>query len=106
MIHGLNQDVTHWVGSRDGFGAFSFGTPVALKGRWQEKAEQFRSPAGDDQTSKSVVYLEADVDIGDYLFLGTSIAADPATLSGALAVQQFMNTPDLRNLRNLRKVFL
>ncbi len=102
----LKQDVTHWSGTPDGFGGFTFTAPAALKGRWEEVAELFRSPSGEEETSRATVYLNADVANSDYLFLGTSEVADPTAISNTHQVRQFHKTPDLRNLDFERKAFL
>lgn len=111
-LRNMNQDVTHWVATRDGFGAFTWGAPVALRGRWEDKRMQFRDPSGDEKQSQAIVYFDgsltvvAAVDIKDYLFLGTSAGVDPTTVDGAYPVKQFEDIPDLRALRKLRRVFL
>ena len=102
----LRQDVTHWTTTPDGFGGFTFGVPTALKGRWEDKATLFRDTKGEEVTSESVVYLDTDVVVGDYLFLGVSAAADPTTVAGARQIRQFFKTPDLRVLDHERKAFL
>ena len=102
----LIQDVTHWEATPDGYGGYTFGTPAALKARWEDKAVLFRTPGGEEEVSQSVVYLSADVSTTDYLFLGTSTAIDPTTVSGAHQVKQFFKTPDLRRLEFERKAML
>lgn len=106
----FHHDVTHWVvtGS-NGFGGFTFGTPTLLRGRWEDKVEQFRNPRDEEEVSQSVVYLDTDVDIGDYLAQGdyaTTPTADPTTLDGASRVRQRFRTTNLRDLVALRKVYL
>ncbi len=100
------EDITHWTVTSDGFGGFTYSTPVALKGRWQQKAVLFRNPEGVEEVSNAIVYISADVATQDYLFLGTSVVADPTSLADTWQVRQFHKTPDLRNLDHERKVFL
>ena len=102
----LTQDVTHWVATPDGYGGFTFSPPTVLKGRWEDKAVLFRNPQGVELTSRSVVYLDADVAVEDYLFEGSSTATDPTTLATARPVEQFHKTPDLRHVEYERKAFL
>lgn len=107
----LKHDVTHWpVTGTDGFGGFTFGTPVEIKGRWEGKAELFKNADNEEVVSQVVAYFNVDLDIGDFLALGLHAAvADPTTLSGssrAYRIQQFGKTTDLRNLMAVRKVFL
>lgn len=108
----LRHDVTHWrVTGSDGFGGSTFATPVLLKGRWEDKVEQFRNSLNEEVVSHSIVYLLTDVETGDYLALGDhSDTTDPLILnsSGTIArtVEQQHRSTDLRNLVALRKVFL
>ena len=103
----LKQDVTYWTTSEAEFAGFQFSTPVAIKGRWEERAVLFQTPEGDDAISRAVAYLAADVDIGDYVALGDHTAvADPTTLTGAYRVKQFLKQNDLRNISVERKAFL
>lgn len=102
----LRQDVTHWpVTGTDGFGGFTLAAPVLLAGRWEDKAEQFRTATEEEETSNSIVYLEVDVDIGDYLAEGDHTAVANPTEVGH-RVRQRNRTTDLSNLTSLRKVFL
>ncbi len=105
LSRNLKEDVTHWTVASDAFGGYTFGTPAALKGRWEQKSVQFRLPTGEEVTSDAVVYLNGDVDVEDYIFLGESEVADPTTIK-AFQVRQFHKTPDLRNLESLREAFL
>ncbi len=110
----MRQDVTYWpVTGTDGFGGFLYGTPVLLKGRWEDKAELYRNAANEEVVSSSVVYLSVDVDVGDILAEGdhvTVLIANPMTLNTtetvARRIEQRNRTTDLRNLTSLRKVFL
>jgi hypothetical protein len=102
----LRQDVTHWpVTGTDGFGGFLYGPPTLLEGRWEDKAVQFRTATEEEATSDSIVYLDVDVDIGDYLAEGDfTTEADPSDIGHR--VRQRHRTTDLSNLTSLRKVFL
>ena len=94
----LPHKITRWTTTPDGYGGVTFGTPIVLNGRWEDKNIQFRTPKGTEATSDAIVYLNNDVDLDDYLFLGDSDVADPTTLSGAKEVRKFNKTPDLRAL--------
>ncbi len=103
VVDNLPQDITHWTITPDGFGGNTFSTPTVLKGRWEKRAELFRTLAGDQEVSRGIVFLSADVEINDYLFEGESAAADPTTLDRAEQVRQFHKIPDLRNLEHERR---
>jgi hypothetical protein len=102
----LKQDVTYWSTTPLSYGGYSYAAPVTVKGRWEERAEIFRTPAGDEQASAAVVFLAADVAPGDYIFLGESTETDPTDLPTAVQVKQFTKIPDLRGLTYERKAYL
>lgn len=104
----MKEDVTHWaIAGSDGYGGFTFGTPVKLKGRWEEKAVLFLTPSGEEVVSSSIVYLPSAIAVGDYLGLGDLTAtADPTTITDTWRVRQHGRNTDLRNLQSVRKVFL
>lgn len=102
----LKQQATHWVATADGFGGFNYSTPVELKCRWEKRFETFRDSQGEETTSNALVYLSADVEIGDYIFEGVSTVADPTTLVEARRVRQFNKLTDLRNIEVQRLAFL
>lgn len=97
------QCVTYWApGASDGFGGTNYGTPVAFKGRWEDRQEQFMDTHNQLSLSKAIIYLpkgNVTPEIGGYLFLGESTAADPTQVKGAHEIRQFMQTPDLRHIR-------
>lgn len=105
-IGNLQQAVTHWTVVENGFGGFTYGAPKLIKGKWEEKSVIFISTKGVEQVSRAVVYLNADVAEQDYIFLGNSSALDPTMEPGALQVQKFHKTPDLRFVNYERKAFL
>ena len=106
----LKQDATKWTATADGFGGWAFTAPVALKVRWEEKAVLFRDQSGEEVISSAKVFLDVDVEINDWLFLGTSTDADPTAIPPATGVayqvRMFEKLPSLRNLEYQRIAFL
>ncbi len=102
----LKQLATHWVATANGFGGFDYTTPAEIKCRWEARQETFRDSQGEEVTSNALVYLASDVEIGDYIFEGASVAADPTTLDRARRVRQFNKITDLRNIEVQRLAFL
>lgn len=102
------QTATYWqVTGSNGYGGYAFADPVALSVRWEEREELFRDSEGEEQTSRAIVFLGQDVEIGDYLALGDYTAtADPTDLDDAYRVMQFRKVTDLRNVKALRKAML
>ena len=108
FAHKLNQDVTHWpITGSDGYGGFTFGTPVLLKGRWEERSELFIDVDQEENMSRVIAYFNTDLDTGDFLALGDLTATvDPTTLDVAFRIRQYGKVTDLRAVQALRKVWL
>ncbi len=108
MISRLLKDtITHWAKSGiNGFNESTFGTPTTLTGRWQDKNELFINALGKETMSTAVIYLPSDVSAGDYLYLGTSIVADPDDVTGAFEVVKVGKTSNVRNTEALVRVWL
>ena len=91
------QNVTYWSpGSNDGFGGVTFGTPVTVKGRWEDKAVLFIDASGNEVTSIAKIYLGIDVVLKGYLFEGETTAANPNTVSNAREIRSFRRIPNLK----------
>jgi hypothetical protein len=108
LTRNLREDVTHWpLTGTDGYGGFTYGTPVKIVGRWEEKAVLFLNADNEEVISEAIVYLDTDVAPGDYLGQGDLAAtADPTTIDGPKRIRQRQKTTDLRNLLAIRKAFL
>ena len=110
LLRKLRDSITHWpLTGSDGFGGFTFGAPILLKGRWQDKNEVFITPNNEEVVSAAIVYLNTDIAEGDYLAQGdhaTVPIANPATLSTAHRVRNYGRSTDLRGLVALRKAWL
>jgi len=104
----LKQDVTRWpLTGSDGFGGFTFGSPVKFKGRWEDKAELFLNLDNEEEVSNAICYLAGDITVGDYFALGDHTAtAVPTTLDVAFRSRNYGKSTDLRGLNALRKVWL
>ncbi len=101
------QDATWWAkGAPDGFGGYTFATPVALKVRWEQRTELATDEEGNEFIARSRVYLSQDVEVDDYLFLGVSVVGDPRTVEGSHRVRTFRKIPDLFNTDEERRVLL
>jgi len=108
LTRNLREDVTHWpLTGTDGYGGFTYATPVKLKARWEDRAVLFVNANNEEVVSQAIVYLGVDISEGDYLGQGDLTAtSDPTTLSGTYRIRQRHKTTDLRNLLALRKAFL
>ena len=96
----LRQSATFWATTGlDNFGDPTWAAPVAISVRWEIRREIFLDSSGEENTGESVVYLDRDVARGDYLFLGTSVTADPTTVTDSRLVRDFRKSPDIRGDR-------
>lgn len=102
------HEITHWpITGSNGFGGFTFGVPTLLEGRWEEKTVKFMAASGEELTSKSIAYVEVDIDVGDYLALGDhTLTADPTTIDTAFRCESFQKVTDLRAVETVRKVMM
>ena len=103
-IRNMNQVATYWprTGS-DMYGAPTFGSAVAIKCRWEDRAVQFRDAQGNETVSDAVVYPDRTLEIGGYLLRGTASGSPPAT---AREIRQTMLSPALRGSPELNNVML
>lgn len=102
----LKDRITCWSTVPDGFGGFTFGAPVVMDGKWQDRVVLENDSNGKEIVSRAQVWLSADVELGDYLYKGVSDDADPTLLADAYPVQDFRKTTDLRSLDIVRKAVL
>ncbi len=106
------QKAVLWTRSStsDKYGRFSYDAPIEIKCRWEDVAEEFRDTKGQTVMSRSIVYVDRIVGIGDMLRRGTidvDETADPRTLpETAFEIQKFDQLPDLRNKNTLLTAFL
>jgi hypothetical protein len=103
----LNQDATLWAASPSGYGGDAFTAPTLVKCRWEARHETFVGILDRREIiSNAVVFIDRDVEVGDYLAEGDQTAqADPTTIT-AFKVQRFDRLTDLRSLTTLRRAVL
>ena len=107
LTKNLKQTVTYWAPlAKDGCGGYTFVTPVVIDGRWLLKQELFIDAKGKEKVSAAVVLLGQDVDLGGYLYLGTSTESNPKDVSGSYEIRSFAKIPDIKGTSFLRKVWL
>lgn len=113
LQRGMQQtEITFWKNTgSDGFGGFTYDSPIMFEGRWQEESVIFTSFSGEQRASRSVVYVDYDVEEGDFLAEGdyTDYAAPtdvPDSNKTVRRVEAFSRATDLAGLQELRKAFL
>lgn len=68
----MPHDATYWpAGANDGFGGVTYGTPVALKVRWQDSNELFKDATGQEFMANAVIYTAHGVELKGMFAKGT-----------------------------------
>lgn len=108
ILHAFfNQQITYWApGSPDGFGGFLYAEPVILKAKWEDRTELITDAFNNEYVSRSRVFVDRDMQVDGYLYLGVSHAVDPRTVNGAHRIRDFRKIPDLNAADYERRVFL
>jgi hypothetical protein len=107
LSFGLNQECTHWaVTGTDGYNRPTFSAPRQIKCRWEDRVEKIQNDEGVEVLSRSRIFLEDDLTMGDYLFLGISDNPDPREVPGAYRVMAMRKTPGLFAEDFERKAYL
>lgn len=107
----LNQTLVYWASPvQAGDGGATFDDPVELSGRWTLKQEKFVDFHGEERISHSLIYLDQDVDIGGYLFLGglgdLNSDEDPQKQDEARRIMQFKRITNVKGTEDVRKAWL
>lgn len=103
----MTQTATYWgAPTIDRYGDYSYPAPVQIACRWEDNNEKVTDADGNEFVSRSVVYPEQDLARGGWLYLGTSVEADPHDQEGAYEVRQVRAIPDLRGKLVEYKIWL
>jgi hypothetical protein len=97
----------------DGYGGFTWTSPVEIYCRFEDKEQLIRLDDGTQISSRAVVYVLQDVDLEGVMYLGTladlsvSEEADPKTVDKAYIIKKFEKSPVLGSTTEfMRKVWL
>jgi hypothetical protein len=108
----MRQEITYWarLEGDDGYGKQNLAPPKVFKGRWNDKQESVLDARGIEIISKAEVrYPDSmTLTVDGWLYLGSSTANDPRTLSNppAYQIRNIAGTPDLRNLEQVNVAIL
>lgn len=111
ITRNLRQKATYWeAGTPDGFGGTTYGAPVEIKCRWEDRVTQFRDFTGAEAISNARVYVDRELNrengLWGWLYLGVSTATSPKTVSGAREIRDFRQIPSLDGRSFERRVLL
>lgn len=107
----MTQAATYWPPPvPDGTGGVVFSAqPTVIACRWQDQHIMFHNAQGEEVMSSAVVYVDRELEIGGYLFLGDATEeADyiDAQEVGAKEIRQRAASPSLEGDMQLNKVWL
>lgn len=109
----LNQTAVYWANpTSTGMMDKTFTGGVEIDCRWEDKADTFTDPTGEEATSTAVVVVAQDLDLGGYLYLGeltdlsSSEAADPLEVDDAKVIRGVEKVPIRDASDFFRRVFL
>jgi len=95
--------------AHDDYGQPVLTDPVEIECRWEAKSEEFVAANGTKTTSRAVVYVDRDVDVGGVLMLGelTDVTdVDAKENEGAWEIKRFDRIPNLKATEYLRIAYL
>jgi len=109
-----SQTAVYWANpTNDGFGHFTFDTPVEIDCRWQNRTQILSNSDGAAIISRAEVVVTQDLDEDGLLYLGsltdltTTQKANPRTVDTVAIIKRFEKTPALGSTTEfLRKAFL
>lgn len=108
----LSQTAVWWTNPvNDGFGKRTFDHGVEVKCRWEQKSELFVDAQARQVMSRAVVYVDRDLAVHDYLYLGTLeelavVGIQPFELAEAFEIRAFKKIPSRDATRFVRTAWL
>ena len=109
----LNQTAVYWGSpTSDGITGRTFDAAIEVDVRWEERQELFIDSQGQERRSRAVVFIDHDMVLGGYLFLGdlddlsSSEEADPFEIDEAYEILSYKKIPDLDGTGFVRQVWL
>ena len=94
----LTQTIVYWsLNKPSGTGGYIYNSPVELAGRWEDRNQKFVDVTGEENVARSVIYLDQDVEINGWLYLGSlsdlssGEEADPGEIAGTSGIIQQVN---------------
>ena len=109
----LNDTLVYWPpAARDKFAKPGYGTPAEILGRWEDNLELAVTSTGEEFTSHAQVFLDQDLELEGYLFLGdlqdlsTDELSDPRREDRAYEIKKTERVESVGGLDQVRQVWL
>lgn len=94
------QTAVYWCSPvNDGYGGFTFASPIEIPVRWEDQTEVITTRDGSQYVSRARILVTQDVDEGGYLYLGSlsdlteAQKANPTLLPTAWRIRRFDKVP-------------
>lgn len=112
LTKNLVQTCVYWgTPAANGYGGYIYADGVEINARWEDRQEIFINAQGREDLSRAVVYVDTDVEVGGYLYLGElddfdSSDPEPTENASAYMIKAFSKIPNLKGTDYQRKVWL
>lgn len=109
----LNQTAVYWGSPvKDKFGQLTFADPVEVDCRWEDVNDLYIGQDGKQHVSSAKVYLDQDVQLEGFLFLGeladldSSLLSDPRSYENTFQIKKWDKISDLSGVDFVRTAWL
>lgn len=96
-------------GNPDGYGSYSFASPVEINCRWEDKLDIVRNAAGVEVVSTSRVFVDREILTDSFMYLGLLsevTGQNPQSITGAFQVISFISSPNIAGTERILSVRL
>jgi len=96
------QTAVYWGAPQsDGYGGYTFSSPVEINCRWEGVSEVITNKNGKEIVSNAKVLVTTDLDKEGFLYLGTMESgidySNPKNIEGAYVIQKIEKIPMIRS---------
>lgn len=108
----LNQKCCYWATPvSDGRGKSTYTAETEISCRWNNRNVQYLTPDGETRVATATVFVNQDVTVGGYLWLGKqadlpSPHTDPEAVASAYPIKQFVKTFSIDGTECVRKAYI
>ena len=105
----LKQPAVYWQFRRfDEAGNPDVFPPIEIKCRWEDIRTAYTSGSGENVLSKATIYVDRDVTLDGFLWLGLKADAPfhPKDIAGPVQIKHVEKLPNLRQTEILRTVYV
>lgn len=100
----------YWARTTRNGARWNYAEPVEISVRWEDVTELHESETGEKWMSSATVYVDRDMNMGDYIYNGVLTDITDSTIprnnTGSREVKKFSKLPTLRYNEYLLTVYL